>query len=267
MRPGSLSRHVMNVLKSDVAVYFILGALCLGVVGDGVFQLLMAWFGSSPGSLSLIVVAALFILFGLGPLTARALRRRESVLGDPSRRRPLPRKGLIFLVSQNEPVFREAIKPHESTIERVWLVCSQQTLPLANSLKEDQERLGRVVTPLVVNDVLDPFEFYNRVKGIRDGLPNDWDCADVIADYVGMTAHASVGAVLACLLVGFSLQYTPGVYDDQLKAVRPLPSFEVEFHFIRPGTRASATTQPRRDTATVGTPSAVPSATAQPEAS
>lgn len=50
MRPGSLLRHVMNVLRSDVAVYFILGALCPDVVGDGVFQLLMTWLGSSPGS-------------------------------------------------------------------------------------------------------------------------------------------------------------------------------------------------------------------------
>jgi hypothetical protein len=245
----SISRQIRRILTPEAVVPFIVGALCLGVLSNAVFQLLTHWLGAAPGSLVLIIVGSLSILVIAALLTAHALSHYQSILGDPSKRRPEPRRGLIFLVSQNEAVFREALKPHEQTLERIWFVCSKQSLPLAEKLKEEQEYSGRVVEDLVVNDVHDPFAFFQQVKEICADLPEGWDPAEVIADYVGMTAHASVGTVLGCLFVGFPLQYTPGVYDDQLKAVRPLPSFEVEFRFVRPSSRSSSASGLRRDAA------------------
>jgi hypothetical protein len=65
------------------------------------------------------------------------------------------------------------------------------------------------------------------VQKIIQDRPKDWSVEDVIADYVGLTAHASVGMVLACLHEQAPLQYTPAEYDANLQALRPLPPFEV----------------------------------------
>jgi hypothetical protein len=248
-------RHLRKIFTPEAVIPFIVGALCLGVLSNAVFTLLTNWLGTVSSSLFMIIAGSLSILVAAAVVTARALNRNQSILGDPSRRRPEPRRGLIFLVSQNEVVFREALKPHEATLQRVWLVCSKQTLPIAQRLKEEQEHHGRIVDELVINDVHDPFEFYNQVKVIRARLPEGWSAADVIADYVGMTAHASVGMVLGCLFTGFPLQYTPGAYDDQLKAIRPLPSFEVELKFVKPNARASSTPASRIESTLAGTPS------------
>lgn len=42
-----------------------------------------------------------------------------------------------------------------------------------------------------------------------------------------MTAMASVGAALACLDEQRALQYTPGVFDEKLRVIRPRDPVEV----------------------------------------
>src|SRR5438094_734923 len=102
-----ISRHVRRILTPEAVVPFIVAALCLGVLSNSVFQLLTHWLGATPSSLLMIVVGSLSILVVAALLTARALSHYQSILGDPSKHRPEPRRGLIFLVSQNEAVFRE----------------------------------------------------------------------------------------------------------------------------------------------------------------
>ena len=213
-----------------------LASFVVSMLSNAFILILIGFLGAGAHGLAVILVTFLVIpvVVSVALSTGRVLDRSRRVSLNPSKRRPTPRKGLIFLVSQNEVVFREAIKPHESTLQHIWLICSKQTFPLAEKLREEQEVKNRAIDALVVNDVHDPLEFYQRVKTICAGLPKGLQVSDVIADYVGMTAHASVGTVLACLVIGLPLQYTPGEYDQELKAVRPLPSFEVEIKFVRP---------------------------------
>ncbi|KAM3112686.1 MULTISPECIES: hypothetical protein [unclassified Phormidesmis] len=89
-----------------------------------------------------------------------------------------------------------------------------------------------VDAPLVVNDIYNPLEFWARVDEIyRTRLPKGWTEAEVIADYTGMTAHASVGVVLACVGTQRSIQYTPAKVDAQGKVVGSLNPIRVMLGF------------------------------------
>jgi hypothetical protein len=70
---------------------------------------------------------------------------------------------------------------------------------------------------------------FDAVVEIYRKLGEGWRPTDVIADFTGMTAPASVGMVLACLQTGGSIEYTPAEYNQDLRPVRPLPPYEVMF--------------------------------------
>jgi hypothetical protein len=69
------------------------------------------------------------------------------------------------------------------------------------------------------------------VERIYSDLPPGCLETDVILDFTGMTACASVGSVLACLNENRSIQYTPAQYDTTLKAMQPLDPVEVVLHW------------------------------------
>ena len=78
-----------------------------------------------------------------------------------------------------------------------------------------------------VNDVLDPVECHDVVNRIYSRLPAGMSESDVILDFTGMTAIASVGAVLACIDDQRPIQYTPGLFNQQLQAVKPYEPVEI----------------------------------------
>jgi hypothetical protein len=121
---------------------------------------------------------------------------------------PSKHRGLILLVSRLESC-QTAIRYHSPVLEYCWLICSPQSLQLAQQLKQEFSNL-KIPKPIVVNDVYDPQEFYQEVKKIYTKLlPPKLTEKDVIADFTGMTAQASVGMVLAARSLQGELQYTP----------------------------------------------------------
>lgn len=73
--------------------------------------------------------------------------------------------------------------------------------------------------------------FKNKVESIYLNLPQEFTEKDVILDFTGMTSIASVGAVLGGLTENRSLQYVPGIFDDNLKVLKPLDPIEVEIEW------------------------------------
>jgi hypothetical protein len=107
------------------------------------------------------------------------------------------------------------------------LLCSAQSASIAESIKRDFVEQGVKAHLIMINDVFDPLEYKQKVEHIYSDLPADCQETEVILDFTGMTACASVGSVLASLSEHRSIQYTPAQYDTSLKTVVPLDPVEV----------------------------------------
>lgn len=81
--------------------------------------------------------------------------------------------------------------------------------------------------PLIVNDVYEPLDFSEVVKKIYLNLPDNLTERDVICDFTGMTAQASVGMVLTSILIRTRLQYTPAEIADGKLTGRSLEPIEI----------------------------------------
>jgi hypothetical protein len=225
----------------DVRTYvpFLIGSVALGVISNGVFSLLTFWLGVTPPRIVLIIAGTLLVFILMVWIVALRLAGAVRRVARDSRK-PEKRRGLIFLVSQLEPC-RTAVAYHQPVLERCWLLCSTKTLAMAQSLRGEFARSGvRIDEPCVINDVNDPLEFRREVAEIYENLPEGWQPSDVIADYLGMTAHASVGMVLACLEKDRPLEYTLPVYDDDRRPIGAEDPMEIVLDWEAAGAPTSA---------------------------
>lgn len=208
-------------------VLFLVGAVVLAVVGNAAYAGLTNVFGTGTVAQLALAGVTLVLLVAAALLSALVTARPGSVrpLVKPTRHTPKPRRGLVFLFGRPE-VCRQAVAAHGDVLERLWLVCTPQNKADAYAFAGE---LGGTLSVdfRVVEDANDPLEFYKAVQSVFDARPAGWAIDDLIADYVGLTSHASVGMVLACLSIEAPVQYTPGEYDANLRAIRPLPPFEV----------------------------------------
>lgn len=224
---NEFARTARRFFSPEAIVPFLFGSVALGVLSNAVFTVCTNQFGTDTSSLLLIGVGSLLILALAVWVVTRLVRPTNEPTSLPGKRAPAKRKGLIVLVSRKPPC-EKAIEFHRPVLERVWLICSTQSLPVAQELRSQYPALAGT-EPRVINDVNDPLDFCAVVDGIYRTLPNGWTAEDVIADYVGMTAHGSVGVVLACLNRGRPMQFTPAKYDEKLQPVGPLDPIEITF--------------------------------------
>lgn len=153
---------------------------------------------------------------------------------------PAQRQGLIIAVSRNQiATAKEAIRWHRPSLRHCWLLCSAEAAENAAALRSEFDG-ERVVChpPVVITDVNDPMQFYRAVQDIYARLPEGLKEEDVIADYTGMTAHASVGIALACSGKGRPIQYVPArIVLDELT---PLPPIEIKIDWPAVAARKKA---------------------------
>lgn len=228
---------------------FLIGSLCLGLLSNAVYEIVTTWFGDSPSRLGMIIAGTVVILVGCVVAFAQFVAREPKLVGL-RKRCPRPHRGLVLMVSQEVPC-RKAVAYHKGTLRQCWLLCSTKTLPMAERLRAEFAAEGiDVPDPIVINDVNDPQEFRDEVVKIYAGLPDDWSAADVIADYLGMTSHASVGMVLAWWEVRFPLQYTLPIFDEER---RPIGAADpIEITLVRQDQRDALESEPATTTATGG---------------
>lgn len=237
MADWRLRSATQALFNPGAIIPFIVGSLSLGILSSSLYDLLKALTVKDPNgavfglariaiSTFLILIAMVVILAVIITRLANSKRVAKSIAG------PVKRKGLIFLVSNEVPA-RKAIEFHLAELEHLWLICSESTKGIAEGLAQSYAGSGKgklTVHPLdVVEDahVNDPLEFRRRVNGIYDRLPPGIGPGDVISDYLGMTAHASVGMVLACLEADRPLEYTVPVFDANRKVIGAADPMEI----------------------------------------
>ncbi|HIK38995.1 hypothetical protein [Thermoleptolyngbya sp. M55_K2018_002] len=230
---NTLTRAIKIVFNAETILPFFVGSVCLGVLGNAIYDGLKRVFGESGLALAQIGLTAALVLLGAIAAVFWLISRQIASLPDDIplqvRKKQLDRQypGLILLVSHPQSC-ETAIRHHLPTLQRCWLISSLERLNLAKDLQSQYPHLC-VDEPLVVTDVYDPLEFRDRVNDIYQMcLPPGWQEQDVIADYTGMTAHASVGTVLACVNTARPLQYIPAKLDPQTgKPIGSLPPIKI----------------------------------------
>jgi hypothetical protein len=225
-----LIKVARTFFTTDTLPPFILGSIFLSVVGNSATQLLFNTFGTSTLSVLGIGLGAVLIFFLSMWLIAQRLNR-PTVEVNQQRQAPQRKKGLILLVSRQEPC-EKAIEYHAGTeadpgdLRKCWLIGSTQgqSRDCVGTLQKMLKDRGiDVIVSQPVADVFDPRMVYQEVLAIYRNIPNTWQVEDVIADFTGMTAPSSVGMVLACMSVGGELEYTPAQLDE---SGRPTTSLE-----------------------------------------
>lgn len=216
----AITQAIKVVFNAETILPFFVGSVCLGIFGSAVYDLLQSWLGDDAVALVRIALISLLILVGaiaaVSWLISRQIALLPSHIPFEVRQKKLDQKypGLILLVSQSEAC-ETAIRFHLPTLQCCWLICSKEKLEMALDLRRKFPSVC-VDDPIVVNDIYNPLQFRNCVNQIYlTRLPKGWIERDVIADYTGMTAHASVGTVLACINTVRPLQYTPARTDPK----------------------------------------------------
>jgi hypothetical protein len=229
---NALSQTLKIFFNPETILPFLIGSVFLAVFGNAVYDIFKNIFGTTTPDLVRIGAIALLILATSVGVVSWVIAQRLSHLSIEIpfevQQKALDRKykGLILLVSKSEAC-ETAIRFHQPTLKRCWLICSPQTLEHAQDLCQRFPQVC-VDQPIVVNDIYNPLEFRAYINAIyRTRLPKGWQESDVIADYTGMTAHASVGTVLACVGTSRPLQYTPAKVDQHGKIVGSLNPIRV----------------------------------------
>lgn len=243
---NSFTQAIKIFFNPETIVPFILGSVFLAVFNSAVYDILKNSFGSQTPTLILVAIGSLLMLFlcivCVSWLVSRRLARFAQLPVDLAGREPKKHRGLILMVSQPDPC-EQAIRYHLPRLKRCWLVCSVQTLEIAEKLRQKFPQVCQD-TPIVISDIYNPLEFCTCINKIyRDRLPQGWAESDVIADFTGMTAHGSVGMVLATLGTDRPLQYTPAKLDpDTRRPIAPMDPIEIA---LRPRRRPSIATSPQ----------------------
>lgn len=223
----NIFKTAKRFFEPDTLIPFLIGAMFLSVTGNAFSDILKILFGDSLQSLISITSVSTIIFFVCIWLFDKALNKpyREFYI---NRDKPQKHKGLILLVSKEEPC-RQAIEYHLPDLKYCWLIHSSKSLPIVQKLQKDYQQV--VFTEpdrLIINDVFDPIKFASLVREIYDGLPHDCGKEEIIADFTGMTAQASVGMILASLLVRqHKFQYTPAATDQEGRPTHSLDPIEI----------------------------------------
>jgi hypothetical protein len=232
---NTLSQAIKIVFNPETILPFLVGSVFLAIFGNAIYDVFKKFFGDTIPDLIKIAVIALAILAAavgiISWVIAQRLTRLTTDIPFEIQQKALDRQypGLILLVSQSEAC-ETAIRFHLPTLKRCWLICSPQTLEKANDLCQ---RFSSVCLdpPLVINDIYNPLAFRSCVNSIYNTrLPQGWQQSETIADYTGMTAHSSVGTVLACVGSNRPLQYTPAKFDAQNRIIGSLNPIRIWLH-------------------------------------
>jgi hypothetical protein len=223
---------VARIFFSSEALFpFFIGTIFLAILTKAVTQIVFNIAGASTQASILVAIVAIGIFIISVFFVARSLSKTALGEVDLGKKPPAQKKGLILLVSREEPC-RKAIEYHLETLKYCWLICSSQTVDIAQKIQRDFPQL-RILEPIIIKDIYEPIEFCEAVKKIYKNLPKSWNKKDIISDFTGMTAQGSVGMVLASVFEKIPLQYTPAEFDkDRRPTGRCLSPIEITINQV-----------------------------------
>ncbi len=222
--------------------YFLPGGLLVAVMGDALSEMAKSWLlqrGVEPEAyrLSLIFVSALIALvtlvaaaFSLGAIQQRLIAPSYRVVDRPM---PVRARGLVAFASLSETDHLEAaLKYHGQTLEKVWLLATNESLSVAEDLREKYALNSRAIEIVLLNDAFDMQSVREEVERLYltrlGGMPE----TDVIADFTGGTKPMSLGMIFACLSSTRRLQYVMGKYEKgRVSALSPV-EYGIDFSMV-----------------------------------
>jgi hypothetical protein len=213
---------------------FLAGAVLVAVMGNMASDLLKSYFGDERARLWVIFTVSSVILFLLVAViyaagVFRAMFTSRSVYRFLNKPNPAPRKGLIAFVSLTQRAhLDQAINYHRATLNRLWLIATQECQVRAAQLVAEYNKNGIRVSVVPLSEEWDLIQAKETVEKIYaeqlDGIAEE----DIIADFTGGTKPMTVGMVFACLTPSRSLQYVPAEYNKDRGMV---PHDPIEYKF------------------------------------
>jgi hypothetical protein len=199
------------------------------------------WMQEHPGArwaLGLVVPVLVF-----GALAPPIVRRFLPLSPVPSARqyRAEPCQGLVVIVSRGVGVAtaRAAIEYHAATLERVWLLHSEQSLADADALIEELIRDPRFSArhfdkvPLSDAAFGDPEAVRAAIEAsVFAVLPRRMPPEEVVVNIMGGKKETTAGAFLAGLQPGRRLEVVPALREDErLRGVTPGAPVEMKINY------------------------------------
>ena len=200
---------------------FLLSVILIGIIVNLLSSLLESVFGGTLQGLLTLILIGIFVAILLGILVWALGRETHRWVPLPREMQAKPHAGLIalvgpgpqmtFIAKPQECPAASAIRYHlqQGALKRVWLIASDEGLPVAESLRKmyEQQIILHLVLPTIKN-ILDINEVFEAVRQIaKDTESFGLKPEDVIADYTGGTSSMSVGMALAATRFGFSMQF------------------------------------------------------------
>jgi CRISPR-associated protein (Cas_Cas02710) len=229
------SRNTFELFFSPrFPMLFLAGAMLVAVMGNMASDLLKSYFGDAPPRLWVIFVISSVLLFLLVAAiyaagVFRAMFTSRSVYRFLDKPNPAPRKGLIAFVSLTQRAHLDrAVLYHRETLERLWLITTQECQVRAAQLVAEYKKNGVQVSVVPLSEEWDLIQAKETVDRIYAEQLNGIAEEDIIADFTGGTKPMTVGMVFACLTPSRSLQYVPAEYDKDRGMV---PHDPIEYKF------------------------------------
>ena len=218
----SLLRSLARQVLYNTLVTFMMGTIIGGTfefyIGDWIKA-----FGMWAPILAIGVVLILAIAFVGGMrLVQRLLVRQTINLGTPP---PTNRyRGIILVLGggsrSTAPI---AIRHHESTLERIWLIYTGFTKEIGEELQRNWQTDNRRVHLVDVEHHYDPLQTALSItRAVDHGHQYNLFSQEIICDITGGTTAMTVGAIKGCQAHQLDLEMVTAGYDDELKAEGPL---------------------------------------------
>lgn len=248
------------MVGSPFPIYFLAGVLAANLISDGVSSLVEQTIGVPPlrlgwikiviGGFILLLTLLAFSLSDLGRWLSKITKKQTRV--EMAENLPLPRKGLIALVSMGnfvpaEPAMKyhyEAEKNPANRLRYCWLLVGPgegETSSRANAerLQERYAALDVEVFLVPLTDADDPGEVFLAMQGIIKEAQKKYGLFpwDVTADFTGGTKCMTAGMVLACVDQNVPVQFVkPDKYTKEGRAASDAHSYPrlVDIDFASP---------------------------------
>lgn len=221
MTPHRLNDLFALFFDPRVPVLFVLGSIVLAIVGNGVYDLLLGWFGTTPQTIGAVTVGAvlvmIFIIVGFQALLRARQMRVETLV--PEEQEAIPHPNLVLFVSaanleQGNEQHALACHMQDHTLRHCWLIASPEATRNARELKyrlEDQNVEAHII--LIKNG----YQARQAYDAVHEAVQQAWGLRTPGALMVDITAGARpmvVGAVLACREYRLPMEYVLGKYVD-----------------------------------------------------
>jgi hypothetical protein len=223
--------------------YFLVGALLLAIMGNALSDLvrsglLQVRVELGPLELFMIFASATLLLcllvwaaYIFGAIRQRALTPTYRVVDLPM---PARARGLIAFVSLKQTDHLEtALNYHSQTLEKVWLLATEDAVSTAEELKKRYELNSRDIQIVRLDNPYDLQSVRAQVETLyRSGLMGMPE-TDVIADFTGGTKPMTLGMIFACLSPTRRLEYVAAKYEDNKVSPLHLVEYGIDFSMFK----------------------------------